>query len=451
MSPDAQDNYFADGMTEELISTLAKIGNLAVIARTSVFKYKDGEKSVAEIAAELRVGSVLEGSIRKSENRLRISIQLVDTASETYLWSEEYDRDDQDVFLIQRDIAESVAEALKVQLLTTERQQVEKQATANIEAHNLYLRGRYNLDPFAEDGFKKVMRARAYFERALELDPEFALAYVGLADSYYFVSNVHMPPHEAMPKAREAAQKALDLDPQLGEAHAVLATVLALYDWNWSAAETAFQKAVAFNPNYASVHHLYGIYLVFQKRYEEAATELDLAHQLDPLSVSIENTAVWPHIYKMDLDEAIRRLRTIIDAEPTFSPAHMLLADTYFLRNQPSQAIDELELAARLSGPAHPDVTARLCQGYAKAGMRTQAVQVLEELERRLSRGEHIPAYILAKIYAALGDTKLAFAWLENAYEERAEELPFIRIESEFEVLRSDPRYKSLVAKMGFE
>ncbi len=282
MSPDPNDRYFADGMTEELISRVSKIGELGVISRTSIMRYRDTTVPLGQIGQELGVGSVLEGSLRKAGNRVRITAQLVDVKSDRHLWSESYDRNLDDIFAIQSDIAQQVAEALKVQLLTGERQGIQRKATESVEAYTLYLKGRYYWNERTEEGNKMVSR---YFEEATKKDPKFALAYVGLADCYNIFSDYRwMPPGEALPKAKSFALRALEMDDGLAEAHASLGLVLCNHDWDFDAAEREFKRAIELNPSYASAHQWYAIFLVFMRRDLDAYDEIKRASELDPLS-----------------------------------------------------------------------------------------------------------------------------------------------------------------------
>jgi len=364
-SQDGKDEYFADGMTDELISSLSKVSGLGVIARTSVMQFKGSSKSIADIGRELSVESVLEGSIRKTEDRLLIKVRLIDTQNQASLWSQDYERETRDVFAIQSDIAKKVAEVLELQLMPEQQRHLDQPATQNPEAYNLYLRGRYQLNKSMDGRIGESTRtAREYFEQAVEVDSGYALAYAGLADSYYWLSGP-LPPAEAMPKARAAAKRALELDETLAEAHAALANVIAFYDWDWVAAERKFKRAIELNPNYASAHHFYGNYLVANGRFEQAKIEYNRAHQLDPLSLRIEITGVFPYYFGRQYHEAIKRLRKTIEMEPDFYGPHLYLGWVYEQTGEFSKAIAEFERGG-IKG-------AYLGHVYALAGMEDEA------------------------------------------------------------------------------
>ncbi len=446
ISQDEEDVYFVDGMTEELISTLSKITGLKVIARTSVVQYKGTKKSVAEIGRELKVGHVIEGSVRKVDDKLRITLQLIHAQTQEHRWSKGYDRELTDIFAIQSDVAKQVAEALTVALLEGEKRRLEKKMTENFEAYDLYLRGRTELYKFTEDGPRKAI---AYFTKAIEQDPRYAAAYAGLADAYYGLSNIYLPPEEAMPQARAAANKALEIDSSLSEAHAALATVFAFYDWNWLAAEREFKLAIELNPSYATAHHQYGIYLVAQGRFDAASLELNLARQLDPLSLSIEVTAAWPDYYGRDYQGAIAKLRDTIEKAPKFFPARLLRGLANGQLGQHTEAVAEITQAYHLS--ESPNLLANLGHAYAVAGMLEKAHKVLEELTTNLEQGEYITPYHMALMFIGLGNKDQAMHWLERAYTEKDERSVMMKVDPLLDSLRSDPRFLNLLRKMGYE
>ncbi len=447
ISPDPKDEYFADGMTEELISTLSKIADLRVIARTSVMRYKGATRPIVEIGRELNVGTLLEGSVRKIGNRIRITAQLVDSKSEEHLWSHEYDRDLEDVFGIQSDIAQRIAKALKVQILKREKAGIEKRATGSAEAYALYLKGRYFLNKRTREGSEKAIQ---YFEQALQRDPEYALVYTGLADSYAILALFEfLPPKEAFPKARAAAEKALGLDNSLAEAHTSLAVVKFQYDRDWSGAEREFRAAIELNPNYASAHESYANLLKALGRFDEALAETNRAQELDPLSLSV-NTGGGHVLYlSRQYDRAIEQYRKALGLDPGFVQAHLWFGRPYLEKGMFKEAISEVQQAVRLSGES-TIALATLGHAYASAGEGEKAKALLDRLEER-SKKEYVPSYWIALIHVGLGDKDEAFRWLEAAYLDRSTWLSWVMVEPRFDVLRSDPRFNSILERMGLE
>jgi TolB-like protein/class 3 adenylate cyclase len=358
MSGDAENEYFSDGMTEEMISQLSKISDLEVIARTSVMTYKGKDKRVEEIGRELRVGTVLESSVRKAADRLRITVQLINTQNQAHLWAQTYDRDLKDVFAIQSDVAQKVAEALKVRLMAGEKRQVEKKGTEDLEAYNLYLKGRYYWNKLTKEGFQKAIE---YFEQAIEKDPTYAQAYTGLADSYTLLGfYAYFPPREVISKAKVAAEKALKLDDTLAEAHASLALIRVHYDWDWSGAESALKRALSLNPNDAKTLHTYAWYLLFIGRLKEAIVVDKRVQELDPLSLQRSVGLGWILIYARQYDHAIEQCRKTLEMDPNFWEAHWCLGSTYSLKGMYEGAIAEEQKAIDLTGGGYLGVVASL-------------------------------------------------------------------------------------------
>ncbi|MBI4415587.1 MAG: tetratricopeptide repeat protein, partial [Euryarchaeota archaeon] len=398
ISQDPKDEYFTDGMTDELISTLSRIAVLRVIARTSVIRYKGSPKSIVEIGKELNVGTILEGSVRKSGNKIRIAVQLVDARSEEHLWSEEYDRDLEDVFAIQRDIARRIAKALKVRILRGETSEIERRATQKLEAYALYLKGRFFLNTRTEPGLKKAVEC---FEQAIDQDPSYAPAYTGLADSHAVSALLEfLPPRDAFPKARAAAEKALEIDEGLAEAHTSLGVVKFQYDWDWSGAEKEFRRAIELNQNYAPAHQFYADYLKAMARFDEAIAEMKRARGLDPLSLSI-NTGLAHVLYlSRQYDRAIEQYRTAVGLDPTFVQAHLWFGRPYLQKGMFTEAITELEQAVALSDASTISL-AMLGHACASAGQTDRAVQLLETLTER-STHQYVPSYWIALVYVGL-------------------------------------------------
>ncbi len=445
-SPDPTDEYFADGMTEELISRLSRIGGLRVIARTSVMQYKRSEKSIAEIGRQLKVGTVLEGSVRKAGNKLRITEQLIDVETQEHLWSEHYDREFKDVFAIQSDIAQRVGEALKVQLLSREKQQMQKKSTEDLEAYKLYLNGRYYWNKRTGEGLENGIE---YFEQAIEKDPSFALAYAGLADSYILLAGyTYMPPTEALPRAKKAARKALELDETLAEAHTSLAgTTFHYYDWLTT--ESELKRAIELNPSYATAHHWYAVVLAALGRLDEAIAREKEALELDPFDLVINTYMGWINYFARQFDQALEQYRHTLKLNPKFHLAHLWLGQAYVQEGMYEAAIAAIQEAITLSGDSTL-ARAALGHAYAVSDRRKDAQEVLNELNE-LSKQRYVPSYYIAAIYAGLGDKDLAFEWLEKAYEEHYLFLNWLKVEPIFDSLRSDPRLIELLKKMGLE
>jgi TolB-like protein/class 3 adenylate cyclase/Tfp pilus assembly protein PilF len=445
ISSDTADEYFADGMTEELISTLSKINSFRVIARTSVMKFKGHSgKTVREIAQELGVGTIIEGSVRKAGTRLRVSVQLVDASSEERKWSRDYDREIQDAFQIQTDIAKKIADALKVRILRQERSAIEKEATKIPEAYSLYLKGRYYWNTRTEDGLKKAIE---YFEKALQKDPRYALAHSGLADSYALLALFEfLPPKEAFPKARANAEEALEIDADLAEAHTSLGIVMYQYEHDWNATEKEFSRAIELNRNYAPAHQFYADYLKATGRFDEALAQMRQAQELDPLSLAI-NTGIGHVLYlSRQYDRAIEQYGKTVRMDPNFLQARLWFGRPYLQKGMFKEAIAELQQAVALSSGSTMSL-AVLGHAYASSGDSAEAMKILDQLFER-AKQRYLPSYWIALVYIGLGDKEKAFEWLEKAYEDRSSWLVWMKVEPRFDVLRSDPRFASLLERM---
>jgi TolB-like protein/class 3 adenylate cyclase/Tfp pilus assembly protein PilF len=446
ISPDTADEYFADGLTEELISSVSRTKGLRVIARTSVMRCKDTKMSIAEIGRELNVGSVLEGSIRKSGNKIRISVQFVDTVNEEPQWSQDYDREIQDVLEIQSDIARKVAEALREHVLGDVRRSEKGRATNSPDAYLNYLRGRQLWNQRTE---KSLKQAIDFFNNALKIDENYAMAYTGLADNYATLAFLEfMAPHEADPKAREAAEKALSLDGQLAEAHTSLGLIKFQYDWDWKGAEQELKKAISINPSYAPAHHFYADYLKAMGRFDEALTEIEQAQALDPLSLAI-STGVGHVLYlSRQYDEAIVQYQRAVDLDPDFMISHVWFGRPYLEKGMYEEAIAELETAVRLSGESTLAL-AMLGHGLASAGRSEEAMEILEKLKER-SKRQYVPSYWIAVIYNGFKDKEQVIHWMKKAYEERSSWLVWTNVEPRFDWLRDDPDVAELLKAMKF-
>jgi adenylate cyclase len=451
ISPDPKDEYFADGMTEELISTVSKIRGLRVIARTSVMGYKGGEKKIGEIARELTVGTILEGSVRKAGDKLRITVQLIDSSNEEHLWVQNYDRQLEDVFAIQTEVARNVADALKTQLLDEERQQIEKKPTGNIGGYTLYLKGKHY---WSERNKESLERAIEYFEEAIKRDPKFALAYSGLADCYLvLVDHGYLAPREGYAKAREAATKALQLDDTLAEAHTSLALLLSNH-WDWTQAEEEFAKALRANPNYATAHHWYSIHLLSLGRLDEAFRESRIAEELDPLSPIIHASAGMNYFFARQYDSAMKELDKALELDPNFAPAHGNRCDVYLAKSMFEKARTELEWLSLHSPPADVGLLEAQFRSYvhAMSGRTDEAKRILQQCEESFAHAREEDMSIdtmanFASIHGKLGSKDRALEWLEKAFEARTI-TPFLaKLSPYFDEITSDPRFEELTKK----
>ncbi len=448
ISPDTKDEYFADGMTEELISTMSKISGLVVIARTSVMGYKGGQKKISEVGKELQVGTVLEGSVRKAGDRLRITVQLIDPQTSGHLWAESYDRELKDVFATQSNISKTIAQTLKVQLLPEEKATIENRQTVNPEAYTLYLKGRFYWN---ERNKESLVRAAEHFEKAIQLDPEYAPAYAGLADSYFVIGhNGFGDPLTNLRKARTFARKALELDENLPEAHVALGVVFLFNDYDWAKAEDESKRAIELNPSCASGHHRYFHLLTSQERLDEAYDEIKKALELDPLSPMINANLADRFIFRKEYDLAERQIKSVLEMYPNFWYAHWILMWVYLRTSRPEDASQEAMAISRLSKDASEGKMA-LAWVYAETGKVAEAKDLVSELERMKAGGEYIRSVLLAGLSVLIGDVDNGFKWLERAYEERDGILPFLKFNDSFDTIRSDPRYLSLLKKIGFQ
>ena len=440
------DEYFADGLTEELISSVSRMKGLRVIARTSVMRCKGSKQSIAEIGKELNVGSVLEGSIRKSGNKIRISVQFVDTASEEPQWSQDYDREIKDVLEIQSDIARKVAEALREHVLGDIQRSETGKSTKDPDAYINYLHGRQYWNKRTEKDLKKAIE---FFERALKIDEDYAMAYTGLADSYAIMAFLEfMAPHNAYPKARDAATKALSLDPQLAEAHTSLGLIHFQYDWDWDGAERELEEAISINPSYAPAHHFYADYLKAMGRFDEALGEIQKAQELDPLSLAISIGVGHVLYLSQQYDEAIEQYQRAVDLDPNFMITHIWFGRPYLEKGMYEEAISELEIGVKLSGESTLAL-AMLGHGLASAGRRDEALKILEKLKER-SKKQYVPSYWIAVIYNGFKDKEQVLYWMKKAYAERSSWLVWTNVEPRFIWLKDDPEAAELLKTMKF-
>ena len=445
LSRDPEQEYFADGMTEALITDLSKIGALRVISRTSVMQYKGAKKPLPQIARELNVDGVIEGSVQRSGDRVRITAKLIHAPTDTHLWAESYERDLRDVLALQDDVARAIASQIRIKLTPQEQVRLASARPVNPEAHEAYLKGRYFWNKRTEEGLKKSLE---YFQKAIDVDPNYALGYAGLADSYGILgNNGHLPPRETHPKAKAAALKALELNDNVAEAHSTLAAVMEEYDFDWAGAEKQHKRAIELNPNCATAHHYYAWHLAHRERVEESITEIKRAQELDPLSLIINMNVGRMLYYGRRYDEAIEQYRKTLEMDPNLPWAHYLLGVAYEQKGMHGESIAELQKAVSPS-EINTIRLAALARAYALDGRRSKALKILHQL-KELSKRRYVQPVFVALIYEALGDKDRAFLWLEKAYQDRSVNVPALRTDARFDSLRSDPRFQDLLRRIG--
>ena len=446
LSADDDSDYFSDGVTDSIITSLSRIRDIRVVSRTSVMRYKDSQQSVGSIAAELRVATVLEGSVNKAKGRVRISAQLIDAAEDRHLWVESYDHPLEDIFDIQPEVSRQIAHALAAELSAEEKAGLERRPTANVEAYDLYLKGRYLWGRRTVDGLEKSIR---YFARALEHDPELALAEAGRADSYVTLGMYGMrAPDEVMPLARDSAMRALSLDPRMAEARTALATVKALYDWDWKGAEREFRHAIETQPNYPVAHQwLASNLLTPLGRFEEARAANQRAGELDPLSQAIATTFGVISLYSAEYESAVRRLSEVLDVHDRFGMAAFFRGQAEMELGRVDDAVNSLRLASQLTDSSS-EVLATLAHAYAAGGKTAEARDILASLEARFEEGYGSPV-LKAQIYLGLGEQDRALDLLEQAADVRATELVWLRVRPIYEPLRGNPRFDAILSTVG--
>ena len=445
LSNDASQDYFADGMTDELIADLGQISALRVISRTSVMAYKHARKPLPQIARELNVDAVVEGTVLRSGDQVRITAQLIDASSDKHLWSESYEGELRDTLALQSKVARAIADQIRIELNPQEQAALKSIKVVNPEAYESYLKGRFFWNKRTAEGLKVAL---AYFNQAIEEDPKYAQAYSGLADTYALLGDWQyavMTPRQALPKAKAAAIKALELDSALGEAHNSLAFCLDAFDWDLDSAGKEFRRAIELNPGYATAHHWYAWHLSLLGRNDEAIAEMRKAENLDPLSLIINADLAELLVIAHSYDESILQSRKTIEMDPNFALAHNQLAQAYLQKQMPEEAVPELQKAVQLSGGS-PTCVASLARAYAASGKRGEAVRLLNDLKKR-SGPSYSDASEIAAIYASLGDSDQAMDWLEKAYEERFN--PGVLLRPGYDPLRSDPRFQDLLRRVG--
>jgi serine/threonine-protein kinase len=444
ISADAENEYFCEGLAEELLNALSKIGGLKVAARTSAFSFKGKQAEAREIGRTLNVDTVLEGSVRKSGDRLRVTVQLVNAADGYQLWSERYDREMKDIFDVQDEIALAVVEALKLKLLGEEKAALLKRHTRSAEAHEFYLRGLSHFARWTPTDFEKSIDN---FERAIAIDPAYASAYAGLADAWTELSFFSFSAVDVRPKARKAAETALLLDDGLAEAHNSLALIKMYFDWDYAGAEAEFRRAIALNPGNAAIHMWIGWFLGLMGRFDESLAALRRAKEMDPLSPPNANAIGVVLYWSRQTAAAIEQFTDVLELIPNYPVAVSFLAEAHVLDGNVPAAVATIERIPREA--MDPQALSVLGYVYARSGDRGKAQEILDEFARRADR-EYVPALNFAHIYAGLGDIEQALTSLEKACQERVSWVPFIRVDPKFDVLRTDARFDDLLRKAGF-
>lgn len=442
LSGDPEQEYFADGMTEALITDLSKIRSLKVISRASAMRYKEEKKTLPQIARELGVDGVVQGSVMQAGDRVRISAQLIYATSDQHLWAESYERDFKDILALQGEVAQAIANEIRIQLTPQEQARLATAKPVNGGAYQLYLKGRFFWSKATEEDYKA---AKKNFDRALELDPNYALALSGLAN--YFWATDELSPQVAMPRAKDYALKALAIDDTLSDAHTTLANVKFNADWDWQGAEKEFKRAIELNPNEAEGRRAYSVFLSAMGRSEEALMEIQTAQRLDPLSLITSSDVGWANYFARRYDRAIEQCQETLELDPNFVGAHDCLGSAYLAKGNYGKAIAECQRATTGSGNDLLRVTG-LGRAYALAGRTAKAREVLQKLHSESER-RYVPPYFLATVYAALGEKDEAFTWLEKAYDVRDTNLTWLKVDDAVDSLRSDARFRALLSRIG--
>jgi TolB-like protein/DNA-binding winged helix-turn-helix (wHTH) protein/Flp pilus assembly protein TadD len=444
LSDDASQDYFADGMTDELITNLGQISALRVISRTSVMLYKGTRKPLPQIARELGVDAVVEGTVLRSGERVRITAQLIEASDDKHLWAHSYDGDLRDTLALQNEVARTIAEQIRINLTPQEDAVLRASKVMNPEAYEAYLKGRYFWNKRSAAGLKEAID---YFNQAIEKDATYAQAYTGLADSYALLGDWEygvMAPKEAFPRAKAAARQALELDNSLSEAHTSLAFCLDVFDWDWVSADREFRRAIDLNPGYATAHHWYAWHLIVRGQNDEAIAEMKKAENLDPLSLIISTDMADALLIAHHDDESMQQSRKAMDMDPNFALAHYQLGQAFVQKRMYKEAIAELQKAIELSG-GNSTFASNLAYTYAVSDRKAEALRILIDLKNR-SHGFSNSSEI-ALIYAGLDEKAQAMTWLEKAYQERFN--PSILKRPAFDRLRSEPQFLDLLRRIG--
>ena len=442
---DQKIEYLSDGVTESLINSLSQLPHIKVIARSSVFSYKNQTPNLQQVARQLNVQAVLTGRVLMQGDTLDVRVELTDAQNNTQLWGDHYTRKAADIFAVQDEIARQVTDALRVRLTGAQQEQVTKRYTENTEAYRLYLQGRYYLNQGSEEDLN---RAIPLFDRAIALDSRYALAYAARGECFFNMGDITLPMSEAMPKAKHEAMAALSMDDKLVEARTTLANIEFQYDWNFARAEEDFKQVIALNPNYAEAHHQYGAYyLALTGKPMEGSAEMKVAQQLDPVNPGINVDLSLPYFLARQYDQSIAQAHKAVEMFPSFFLPHMALGGALVEKGDFSAGIEELEKAKTMEPT--PLVIGQLGYAYAKSGRKDEARKLLTEL-KELAKRRYVASFWIAMIYVGLDEKDEAFAWLEKAYQERSWWLVWIKMDPKVDSLRSDPRFTDLMRRIGF-
>jgi TolB-like protein/Tfp pilus assembly protein PilF len=447
LSADPNQEYFVDGLTEALISDLANISGLKVISRTSSMRYKGTQKSIPAIGHELKVDFIVEGSVLRSEEKVRISAQLIQVKSDQHWWAESYERDLHNILALQSDVTRAIAAAIQIKLTPQDQRRLSHSHQVNADAYHAYLKGRYFWNKRTEEGFRKGIE---YFQQTIDLAPDYAPAYTGLADCYNLLADYDLiPPRAANKQAQAAARKALALDPTLAEASASAGFAKTRYDWDWAGGEAEFKRAIASNPNYSIAHHWYALQLAMLGRFTAALAQIQRAQEPDPLSLIINTNLGWLLYFNRQYDQARAQLLKPVEMDSDFMSAHVKLGWVYEQQGLYPQAIAEFQKALALAGD-DLNVLALLGNAFARAGQQNEARQILTTINQR-ARQKYVSSYWIAIIYASLGAKEEAFGWLERAYTEHSVGLVWLKVDPKLDCLRTEPRFKDLLQRIGLD
>jgi TolB-like protein/Tfp pilus assembly protein PilF len=448
LSGDAEQDYFADGMTDELTANLAKIRSLRVISRSTAMAYKGTHKPLSEIARDLKVDAVVEGTVLKAGNRVRITAELVQVSTDHHLWADTYESQIGDVLALQNRVSSAIVDEIRINLSPEDKQRLAKNPSVSPDAYEDYLKGRYYWNRRSSEGFTKAI---GYFEDATRRDPQYALAYAGLADCYGIIGATiygSLPAAEAAPKAKAAAIRALEIDPSLAEAETSLATAKFNYDWDWAGAAQGFQRAIQMDPRYATAYQRYSLYSIAMGRFDESLEQIKRARELDPLSISINSSLGWRLYLARQYDRSIAQLRDTLELDPSYEWPHFILGQAYEQKREFNLARAELQKAVELSHNS-PLMISALAHADALSGNQEEALRLLQQLMAQ-SKKQYVSPFYVGVVYIALGKTETAIDWMEKAFADHSNGLVFLKVEPELDPLRSNPRFIALQERLNF-